>query len=180
VLDLAIAQALYERFPEFSEGRLTKAWAYVVSRTSCAEVGKLLRLGERLGEGIGAPAGPEVEKLGHNRNVLAALVESLLGALYLEHGFERIRGAIVRSFAERIEYAVTTHVDYKTELQEEIARLGRAISYVVVEMQGPPHERTFTCAVLIDGEEAGTGIGSSKKDAEQAAAREALARLSGL
>jgi ribonuclease-3 len=84
----------------------------------------------------------------------------------------------VRSFAERIEYAVTTHVDYKTELQEEIARLGRAISYVVVETQGPPHERTFTCAVLIDGKEAGTGTGSSKKDAEQAAAREALARLS--
>ncbi len=124
MLDLAIAQALYERFPEFSEGRLTKAWAYVVSRTSCAEVGKLLRLGERLGEGVGAPAGPEVEKLGRNRNVLAALVESSLGALYLEYGFERIRGAIVRSFAERIEYAVTTHVDYKTELQEEIARLG--------------------------------------------------------
>ena len=179
MLDLAIAQALYERFPDFSEGRLTKAWAYVVSRTSCAEVGKLLRLGERLGEGVGAPAGPEVEKLGRNRNVLAALVESSLGALYLEHGFERIRGAIVRSFAERIEYAVTTHVDYKTELQEEIARLGRAISYVVVETQGPPHERTFTCAVLIDGKEAGTGTGSSKKVAEQAAAREALARLSG-
>jgi ribonuclease-3 len=177
VLDLAIAQALYERFPDFSEGRLTKAWAYVVSRTSCAEVGRVLRLGERLNEGAGAPTGPEIEKLGRNRNVLAALVESLLGALYLEHGFERIRGAIVRAFAERIEYAVTTHVDYKTELQEEIARLGRAVSYVVLELEGPPHERTFTCAVLIDGREAGTGTGSSKKAAEQAAAREALARL---
>jgi ribonuclease-3 len=156
---------------------LTKAWAYVVSRTSCAEVGKLLGLGGRLDEGGGAPPGSELEKLARNRNVLAALVEAVLGALYLEHGFEPIRGAIVDTFAERIEYAVTTHVDFKTELQEELARIGRSVSYAVLAVDGPPHERVFSCAAVIDGEERGIGMGASKKAAEQAAARQALERL---
>jgi ribonuclease-3 len=149
----------------------------VVSRTSCAEVARLLGLGARLGEGLGALAGVELERLSRNRNVLAALVEAALGALYLEHGFEPIRGAIVAAFAERIEYAVTTHVDYKTELQEELARAGRQVSYAVLAAEGPPHERNFTSAAVIEGEVAGTGTGSSKKAAEQAAARQALERV---
>jgi ribonuclease-3 len=177
VLDLAVAQDLYERFPEFSEGRLTKAWAYVVSRASCAEVGRALDLGVRLADGAGAPVGPELDRLARNRNVLAALVEAVLGALYLEHGFEPIRGPIVRAFAERIDYAVSTHVDFKTELQEELARTGRTVSYVVLTTDGPPHERSFTSAAVIDGEQLGTGSGTSKKAAEQAAAREALAHV---
>jgi ribonuclease III len=177
VLDLAVAQELYERFPEFSEGRLTKAWAYVVSRSSCADVGRLLDLGERLAEGAGAAGTHELARLGRNRNVLAALVEAVLGALYLEHGFEPIRAAIVHAFAERLEYAVTSHVDFKTELQEALARSGRSVSYAVLETEGPPHERYFTCAALIDGERAGVGTGTSKKAAEQAAAREALERV---
>ncbi|MFN8186993.1 MAG: ribonuclease III [Gaiellales bacterium] len=176
VLDLAIAQALYDRFPEFSEGRLTKAWAYVVSRASCAEVGRALGLGQRLREGASAPSEAELERLGRNRNVLAALVEAVLGALYLEHGFEPIRPAIVAAFAEQLEYAVTSHVDYKTELQEELARSSRQVSYSVVEIGGPPHERTFTCAATIGGERFGTGTGPSKKAAEQDAARQALER----
>jgi ribonuclease-3 len=106
--------------------------------------------------------------------VLAALVEAVLGALYLEHGFEPIRAPIVRAFAERLEYAVTSHVDFKTELQEELARLGQTVSYTVLEIEGPPHERRFTCAALIDHQQLGTGTGTSKKAAEQAAAREAL------
>lgn len=177
VLDLAIAQALYERFPEYTEGRLTKAWAYVVSRASCAEVGRLLGLGARLREGSGAPSDGEVERLGRNRNVLAALVEAVLGALYLQYGFERIRLAIVDTFAEQLEYAVTAHVDFKTELQEELARTSQHVSYEVVAVDGPPHERTFTCAALIDGERYGIGVGPSKKSAEQAAARQALERV---
>ena len=81
----------------------------------------------------------------------------------------------MRPFAERIEYAVTTHVDYKTELQEELARLGQTPSRTsVLEMQGPPHERRFTCAALIEHVQRGIGTGTSKKAAEQAAAREAL------
>ena len=122
MLDLAVAQELFDRFPDFAEGRLTKIWAYVVSRASCAVVGRRLGLGARLAEGTNAPPTEEIERLSKNRNVSAKLVEAALGALYLQHGFERIRGAIVAAFAERIEYALTSHVDYKTELQEELAR----------------------------------------------------------
>jgi ribonuclease-3 len=112
-----------------------------------------------------------------NRNVLAALVEACLGALYLEHGFEPIRGPIVAVFTDRIEYALEGHVDFKTELQEELARRGKTVSYSVLEVEGPPHSRTFTCAAVIDEERVGVGTGDSKKAAEQAAARQALEKL---
>jgi ribonuclease-3 len=109
--------------------------------------------------------------------VLAALVEAALGALYLEHGFEPIRQPVLDAFAERIDYALTSYVDYKTELQEELARRSRSVSYTVLDVEGPPHDRRFTCAAVIDGEEAGVGQGPSKKAAEQDAAREALEKI---
>ncbi len=112
-----------------------------------------------------------------NRNVLAALVEAALGALYLEHGFEQIRPAIVSAFSDQIDYALRDHVDYKTELQEELARRELKVTYSVLEIEGPPHERRFTCAAVIDGERYGVGDGASKKAAEQLAAREALERI---
>ena len=180
VLGLAIAHELYERFPDHPEGQLAKIRAHVVSRQSCAVVGRRIGLGERLAErGAGLPE-DELGRLAENRNVLAALVEAVLGALYLEHGFDRIRGAILETFAERIDYALTTYVDYKTELQEELARRNLAVSYSVVEVEGPPHDRHFTCAAVIDGEQVGVGSGPSKKAAEQNAAREALAKLGDL
>jgi ribonuclease III len=109
--------------------------------------------------------------------VLAALLEAALAALFLEHGFERIQAPIVEAFEDRIQYAATGHVDYKTELQEALARRGQQVSYSVVEVEGPPHERRFTCAAAIDGEQVGLGTGSSKKAAEQEAARQALEGL---
>jgi ribonuclease-3 len=99
--------------------------------------------------------------------------------VYLEHGFELVEPAIVGAFESRIEYALTTHVDHKTELQEQLARLGRSVTYTVLDVEGPPHDRSFTAAAVIDGEVAGTGSGRSKKDAEQAAAQEALAGAGG-
>jgi ribonuclease-3 len=142
-------------------------------------VGRRLELGERLAQHAAGSEGAEIGRLASNRNVLAALVEACLGALYLEHGFEPIREAIVDAFADRIEYAVEGHVDFKTELQEELARRGQTVSYSVLEVEGPPHDRRFTCAATIDGEEVGVGTGPSKKAAEQAAAREALTSLRG-
>jgi ribonuclease-3 len=117
----------------------------------------------------------EAERLSLNRNVLAALLEAAIAAVYLEHGFEVVEPAIVDAFDPRIEYALTTHVDHKTELQEQLARQGRSVSYTVLDIQGPPHDRSFTAAAMIDGELKGTGSGRSKKDAEQAAAEQALA-----
>jgi ribonuclease III len=177
VLELAIARTLYDRYPDFSEGRLAKIRSHVVSRASCALVARQLDLGTRLlDQGTGLPS-DELERLARNRNVLAALLEAALAALFLQHGFERIETAVVDAFEERIEYAIHTHVDHKTELQEALARAGRQVSYNVVEVEGPPHERTFTCAAIVDGEEMGTGQGPSKKAAEQEAARETLERL---
>jgi ribonuclease-3 len=121
----------------------------------------------------------EVERLSRNRNVLAALLEAALAALYLEHGFEAVEPAIVAAFTPQIDYALTTHVDHKTELQEQLARSGRSVSYTVLDVEGPPHDRSFTAAAVIDGEVVGTGSGRSKKDAEQAAAQQALAGSSG-
>ena len=178
VLELAIAQALYERYPDSSEGGLAKIRSHVVSRASCAVVSRELGLGAKLAE-WGSKVAPreELERLARNRNVLAALLEASLAALYLQHGFEPIRQPIVAAFDGRINYALTTHVDHKTELQEQLARQGRQVAYSVLNVEGPPHERTFTCAAIIDGKEVGVGTGRSKKDAEQAAAREALDRL---
>jgi ribonuclease-3 len=174
VLELAIARTLYDRFPDFSEGRLAKVRSHVVSRASCAVLSRELELGERMRvEGVGAQA-DEVDRLSRNRNVLAALLEAAIAAVYLEHGFAVVEPAIVDAFNPRIEYALTTHVDHKTELQEHLARLGRSVTYIVLEVEGPPHDRSFTAAAIIDDVVAGTGSGRSKKDAEQAAAQQAL------
>jgi len=140
-------------------------------------VARQLDLGERLLErGADIPT-DELERLSKNRNVLAALLEAALAALFLEHGFERIEAPIVSAFDPRIEYALTSHVDYKTELQETLARRGQAVSYAVLEVEGPPHDRRFTCAASIDGEQVGVGSGESKKAAEQEAAKQALLAL---
>jgi ribonuclease-3 len=177
VLELAMANALYGRFPEFSEGRLAKIRSHVVSRASCAVVARDLDLGRRLVEHGAGLQPEEIEGLAKNRNVLAALLEAVLGALFLEFGFAAVEDAVVNAFAERIEYALTTYVDHKTELQEALARAGKRVVYVVLSAEGPAHERHFTCAAMIGGEQLGVGEGNSKKAAEQEAAREALAAL---
>jgi ribonuclease-3 len=173
-----VARALYDRYPDLSEGKLAKIRSHVVSRASCAIVARELDLGPRLID-KGARIVPieELQRLSRNRNVLAALLEAALAALYLEHGFEPIEGPIVEAFGGRIEYAATTHVDFKTELQEQLAALGRQVTYSVLDVAGPPHDRRFTSAALIDGDQAGVGMGPSKKAAEQEAAKQALEKF---
>jgi ribonuclease-3 len=177
VLELAIARAVFDRFPDASEGRLAKIRAHVVSRHSCAAVAKELRLGERMAESAGSVPPDELQRISRSRNVLAALLEAAIAALYLEHGFEPIEHAIVAAFADKIEYARSSHVDYKTELQEALARSGRQVHYTVIEVEGPPHDRQFACAAHVAGAQLGIGKGSTKKAAEQEAARQALEAL---
>ncbi|HZO61974.1 MAG TPA: ribonuclease III [Gaiellaceae bacterium] len=178
VLELAVARALYERYPDFPEGRLAKIRSHVVSRQSCAEVARSLGLGSMLASRGGEvlPA-DELDRLVANRNVLAALLEAALAAAFLEWGFERVEPAVVAAFSEQVDYAATQHVDHKTELQELLARRRQHVAYTVVDAEGPAHDRRFTCAAVIDGVEAGTGSGRTKKEAEQEAAREALVVL---
>jgi ribonuclease-3 len=177
VLELAVASALYERHPDFPEGQLTKARAHVVSRATCAAVAAGLGLGERLADR--APAGLEddAQRLAATPSVVGAVLEAALGALFLEHGFAAVKAAIVGAFSEHIEIAVSSRVDPKTDLQELLARSGRRVMYTELSAEGPAHDRRFTCAAVVDGEELGRGEGRTKKDAEQEAAREALAKI---
>ena len=177
MLELAVAAALYSRHPDFPEGQLTKARAHVVSRATCAVVGAALGLGERLV--AHAPAGLEddAKRLGATRSVVGAVLEAALGALFIEHGFAAIEGAIVEAFSAHIETAVSSRVDPKSDLQELLARSGQRAMYTEIAAEGPAHDRRFTCAVVVDGEELGRGEGKTKKAAEQAAARQALAKV---
>ena len=177
MLELATAHELFRRYPELSEGRLAKIRSHVVSRASCAVVARELDLGSRLADHNQGLQAEEIERLAKNRNVLAALLEAALGALFLEHGFAAIEEEVIAAFSDRIEYAATTHVDHKTELQEALARSGRQVSYSLVSAEGPAHQRHFTCAAIVDGEQVGVGEGPTKKAAEQEAAREALTKL---
>jgi len=173
-----VAHALYARHPDFSEGKLAKVRSYVVSRATCAEVAQELGLGTRLVERAGTTqTEEELERLSINRNVLAAVIEAALGALFLQHGFAAIEDAVVAAFSDQIEQALTTRVDHKTDLQELLARQGRHVTYAEISAEGPPHDRQFTCAAIIDNQELGRGEGKTKKAAEQEAAREALAKL---
>ncbi len=172
MLGFVVARALYDRFPDFSEGQLSKIRAHVVSRRSCAVVAADLGLDRRLEE-----SGEIPDDLRRSSNVLAALMEAVLAALYLERGLDELAGPVIEAFEPRIEEALTESVDQKTTLQEELAKRGERVEYVTLGTVGPPHDRTFTCAALVDGEQMGTGTGRTKKDAEQEAAREALERL---
>jgi ribonuclease-3 len=179
VLGLAIASELYERFDGESSGRLTKVLNQSVSGSSCAEVGRALAVPDRLR----ASAPPEtgsgipVEVLIGAERPLPEITEALIGACFLHYGFETAAAAVSVAFAPQIEFAASTRVDFKSALQELLARRGARVSYDVVSEAGPPHNRTFEVAAILEGEEVGRGEGRSKKMAEQVAASEALQRL---
>jgi ribonuclease-3 len=179
VLSLAVTTELYRRFPGHNEGDLARLRAYVVSRATCAKVAKALGLGGLLKEvGAGLDAA-ELDQLMANQNVLADVTESLIGALYLTFGFDAVRPAVIEAFAEHIDYGEKSYVDFKTELQEQLAKMGTQVTYSLVGCSGPPHERNFTVEAVVDGETLGRGVGPSKKRAEQEAAAEAMAELAG-
>jgi ribonuclease III len=176
VLGLAITRHLYQRFPDRPEGELARMRAHVVSRASCAAVGRELGLAELfLREATGPP--PDAAALAASDTVIAEVVEAGIGACFLEVGLERVADAVVEAFAGRISYALDTHVDHKTVLQEQLARQGGSVTYSLVETSGPDHDRRFTSVALVEGAELGRGSGGSKKASEQEAAREALEQI---
>jgi ribonuclease III len=110
--------------------------------------------------------------------VLASVIEAVIGACYLHSGYERTAEAVVEAFAPEIEDALSNPVDFKSALQELLARRGAEVGYEVSSEEGPPHERVYSVVARVDGEELGSGRGRSKKHAEQEAARMAVERLS--
>jgi len=177
VLGLAVAHHLYRRLPDRAEGELARVRAHAVSRESCAAVADALRLAEDLAARAAALGATDPAAVIESQAVRAALVEAAIGGCYLEYGFERVADAVVEAFSGRLEYALVEHVDYKTVLQEELARLDQSVTYVVAETSGPAHQRAYTSVAVVGGHELGRGSGSSKKASEQRAARQALEAL---
>lgn len=176
VLGLAVASYLYRRLEGEEEGRLAKLKAFVVSRTSCTEVARMIGL-----PGLILHASPvsleHRAELAQNSTMLGNVLEALIGAGFLAFGFEAVAEPVAFSFLPRIEYALHNDVDYKSTLQEALAAQGKAVAYQLLESVGPAHNRTFTSAVRVDGQEMGRGMGRSIKRSEQVAALEALIRL---
>ena len=181
VLGLSVASAVFERFPEVAAGGLTKTHNQAVSGVSVAEVGQQLGVPEMLREAEpeGVMGAIPVEVLLEGGRPLPEATEALIGACYVAFGFERTAAAVAAAFEPRIELASETRIDFKSALQELLARRGARVTYEVTAATGPPHRRTFEVAAIVDSERVGTGKGRSKKAAEQIAAEEALAHLGG-
>jgi ribonuclease-3 len=109
--------------------------------------------------------------------VLASVIEAVIGACYLQAGYDRTAEAVVEAFTPEIEEALEHPVDFKSALQERLAQRGDLVSYEVTAETGPPHDRIFEVEAAVAGQKVGGGRGRSKKTAEQQAAREALERL---
>jgi ribonuclease III len=180
VLALAVTTHLYPRLEaeRFGAGRLTKIRAQAVSGPSCRIVAERLEVPRRLR--AAAPAAVEASTaaaLLETERVLASVIEAVIGACYLETGYERTAAAVVEAFEPEIEQALDHPLDFKSALQELLARRGTEVSYEITGEEGPPHDRTFAVAAKVDGRMLGTGRGRSKKHAEQEAARQAVEGL---
>ena len=175
VLGLAVTTHLFPRLESYGAGRLTKVRAQAVSGRSCRAVAERLGIPERLR--AAAPpevAGPATEQLTQTERVLASVIEAVIGACYLQFGYEATAAAVVEAFGPEIELSLERPADFKSALQERLARRGDIVIYVVTAEEGPPHERRFEVAAMVEGTELARGAGRSKKDAEQAAAETAL------
>jgi ribonuclease III len=178
VLSLAVSTHLYPRFERHGAGRLTKVRAQAVSGPSCARVARGLGVPRELQ--AAAPLGTtgrSAELLVGSERVLASICEAIIGAAYLAFGFERTCAATVASFLDEIEEALEHPVDYKSVLQERLARRAEIVTYRTVSEEGPAHDRSFIAVAEVEGEELGRGEGKTKKSAEQEAALHALDAL---
>lgn len=177
VVDLAISHRLMERFPLADEGELSKLRALIVNEEGLARIARKIGLGEllQLGRGEDLTGGRE------KSSVLADALEAVIGAVYLGGGMVKVMELVDRFFGEALEGVALgrSGFDYKTLLQEDAQiRLKQSPRYRVVSEKGPDHEKIFEVEVLIGTDVFARSSGRSKKEAEQAAARETLAMLS--
>lgn len=168
ILGMIICRELYDRYPERREGQLTQEKSRLVSGATCARVARQLGSTDMILVGRGLQSIPE--------SIDAALVESLIAAIYLDGGIDEARGFIIRCFQEEIANCGKGEPEnYKSILQEETQRTtNSAPSYVIVEQRGPDHAREYCVLVRIDDREFDSAWGRSKKEAEQKAAMNAL------
>jgi ribonuclease-3 len=177
VLGLVVTDMAYRDYPGKPEGFLAKLRAAIVNMGALADVARTLGLGELVLLGKG-----EEQSGGRDKSsILADALEAVFGAVYLDQGLGVATEVIERLFRPRMEAYVAGkgERDYKTILQELASQQVRSMPEYRLEETGPDHEKEFTATVLLGGEPMGTGVGRSKKEAEQQAAREAYALLSG-
>ena len=174
ILGFVVAEYLYRTYPDHPEGDLTRMRADLVCEANLARVASRLKLGNHLLLGNGEEQGG-----GRTReSINADAVESLIAAAYLDGGFSAADGIIQRLILADEPKGRPRNIDYKTDLQELVQRKkNQTLLYQLLEESGPDHDKVFRVEVTLNGKPVGTGEGSSKKRAEQAAAEEAIARL---
>ncbi|MCX2714810.1 ribonuclease III [Mycolicibacterium sp. J2] len=171
VLGLTITEELYHRHPDRAEGDLAKLRASIVNTQALADVGR--GLGDRgLGAYLLLGKGEESSGGADKSSILADGVESLLGAIYIEHGNVVAREVILRLFGELLDTAPTlgAGLDWKSSLQELTVARGLGAPSYAVTSEGPDHDKEFTAVVMVSGTEYGRGVGRTKKEAELKAA----------
>jgi len=175
ILGFVTAEHLFKTFPDLPEGDLTRIRAALVCEQSLYEVAQALSLGSYLKLGRGEEAGGGRER----QSILADAVEAVFAAVYLDSDMASVSRLIHRVLLDRCDQRVVEErKDCKTALQELVQREeGRTLTYQMTGESGPDHNKTFTFRVLVDGVALGQGTGHSKKEAEQAAARDALRHL---
>jgi len=179
ILGFVVADLLYNADPDAHEGRLTRLRAHLVRRETLASIARDMQLGEALALGPG-----ELKSGGRDRDsILADALEAVIGATYLDGGMSSCRAVLEGLYTDRLDRAAVEMAlkDPKTRLQETMQGHGRALpQYTVVNLDGAPHDQSFTVACLVEGiPDPVTGFGSSRRKAEQDAATKALAALDG-
>ena len=169
VLGLVVTDELYEKFPELDESRLSPLRSGVVNMRALAQVARDINLGEYLRIGKG-----EESTNGRDKNsILADSLEALVGAIYLEHGYLKSAEIILNLLRPLIDAAQSSGsaLDGKTALQELAASIGLSAPEYEIGESGPDHDKSFTAIAILSGERFPQGVGKSKREAEQAAAK---------
>jgi ribonuclease-3 len=174
VLNLVVSDHLYRRFPDRSEGDLARLRARLVNEPTLADIARSLELGSYILLGRGEERGGGRERA----SMLADVLEAVVGAVYLDSGYGVAHAVVSRWYAERLEGLEEAPGDFKSQLQEFVQQKDRRLPrYRITATEGPDHAKAFVAVVEVGGRVLGEGRGRTKKDAEQAAAAEALARL---
>ncbi|MBU6314097.1 MAG: ribonuclease III [Actinomycetales bacterium] len=175
VLGLIVTEELYKRYPDLDESHLSPLRSGVVNMRALADIARTLELGQyiRLGKG------EEVTNGRDKNSLLADALEALIGAVYLQCGFEKCSEIVRRLIASTLDSAVArgAGLDGKTALQELAASLGKGAPEYIVTEQGPDHDKDFTATAMVAGNAVAVGSGKSKREAEQVAARIAYETL---
>ncbi len=175
VLGICVSDYLYRQHPNLSEGELSRLRSAVVCEKTLASVATQLNIGEAIFLG----KGEEQSNSRQRASILSDVVESIIGAVYLDAGMEKANRLVLSLLCEKLEdILVDENEDYKTRLQEAVQRRSKEpLLYRVIEESGLEHEKQFTIAVEHEGRRLGIGVGRNKKAAEQQAAKNALKRL---